>query len=182
MYTLKLDRQEHYDEEQNLFFELDEVVLELEHSLVSLSKWESHYEKPFLSGEGLTTDESRYYIGCMSLHGWPDEQVLQRLTDRDIFEVNEYLARKQTATYFRESTSPITNKRRQVVTSELIYFWMVSLQIPFECETWNLNRLITLIRVINEENKPKKKMSRRESMAEARRLNAERRAQYNTKG
>ena len=182
MLKLELEAQEFYDEAANRFYEYDPVTLELEHSLVSLSKWESFYEKPFLSEEPKTREETRYYIGCMCLDEVPSDLTLSRITDTQIQEVDDYISKRHTATWFNEPKTSYRQTNKTVVTAEIIYYWMVSLQIPFECEHWNLNRLITLIRVINNKNQPQKKMSRNEAMAQARRLNEERKQQYNTRG
>ncbi len=118
----------------------------------------------------------------MCLDEFPEELTLSRITDAQIQEVDDYISKRHTATWFNEPKTSYRQTNKTVVTAEVIYYWMVSLQIPFECEYWNLNRLITLIRVINNKNQPQKKMSRNEAMAQARRLNEERKQQYNTRG
>lgn len=176
MLTLELSAQESFNEETQEFLTLEPVVLELEHSLVSLSKWESITEKPFLGNTKRTNEELYLYIKCMSVNADIPDEVMNRLTQVDLNEINAYLQRSQTATTFKESTSKRGNSTGEAVTSELIYYWMTALQIPFECQYWNINRLITLIRVCNIKNQPAKKMSKREALTKMRSLNAERRA------
>lgn len=182
MLRLTIPKTELWNETTSTFEYTEEVVVDLEHSLVSLSKWESFYEKPFLSEEPKTREETRYYIGCMCLGEFPSDLTLSRITDAQIQEVDDYISKRHTATWFNEPKTSYRQTNKTVVTAEVIYYWMVSLQIPFECEYWNLNRLITLVRVINNKNQPQKKMSRNEAMTQARRLNEERKQQYNTRG
>jgi len=168
-----------FDEENSEFVMRDSIVLELEHSLVSLSKWESTWEKPFLGNEKKTLKETIGYIEAMTLTPDVPPEVFSRLTNAHFEQVNKYIEAKMTATWFNDKPGPAS---REIITTELIYYWMVTLNIPFECETWHLNRLFTLIKVCNQKNSPPKKMSRREVMERNRQLNAQRRAQLKTKG
>lgn len=181
MLILHFPKEEVFDQETSKFHYFDEVTIKLEHSLVSLSKWESFYEKPFLSNDPKTTEETQYYVECMCIEEVEDKNVFLRLKPHHIDKVNEYLERKHTATWFTEvpGTKSTSN---QVITSEIVYYWMVSLAIPFECQYWNLKRLMTLIRVINTKNQPQKKMSSHEAAMRAKELNAQRRKQFGTKG
>ena len=169
-----------WDEGKQEFVYCNEQVLYLEHSLVSLSKWESKWEKPFLSKEGKTTEETIDYIRCMTITPNVDAEVYNHLTDRIISQVNNYIDAPMTATWFSENKNSASTTEQ--ITAELIYYWMIALNIPFECQEWHLNRLITLIRVCNIKNQPPKKMSRRSILSRNAALNEARRKQYNTKG
>lgn len=179
---LKLDvvKDEFFDEERREFVKGAQYQLELEHSLFSLSKWESIFEKPFLGKEQKTYEEVMTYIWCMVITEDIPENIGWLLNDAQIEQVNAYIEAKHTATWF----SDFSNQRpsREVITSELIYYWMFSLTIPIECEHWNLNRLLTLIKVFQVKNQPPKKMSRSELAARNRTLNQQRRAQLGTSG
>ena len=172
---------EGFDDEKQEFTTIEkEQVLELEHSLISLSKWESKWCKVFLSKEEKTTEQTIDYIKCMTVTPRVDPSVYDRLTTENIKQIQDYIAAPMTATYFAKDAGGKTN--REQVTSELIYYWMIAMQIPFECEKWHLNRLLTLIRVCNIKNQPPKKMSKQEIMAQNAALNAKRRQQFNTTG
>ncbi len=174
---------EEYDEENNEFIYKvleKEQILQLEHSLVSLSKWESKWCKPFLSKQEKTNEEILDYIKYMTLSKNVDPNVYGRLTDDNIIAINKYINAPMTATTFVESKQNRAN--REIITSELIYYWMIALKIPFDCEKWHLNRLLTLVRVCNIKNSPPKKMSKRATASQYAQLNAARRKQMNSKG
>jgi hypothetical protein len=178
--TIVVPGVELFNERTREFETTNDVVLELEHSLVSLSKWESIYEKPFLGKGEKTNEEVLGYIKCMVITPEISSEVYSRLSNENVFAVNNHINAKMTATWFPEDNKPSTS--REVITSELIYYWMVSLNIPMECENWHLNRLFTLIRVLSVKNSPGKKMSRRELAERNRMLNDQRRAQLGTRG
>lgn len=171
---------EMFDDEKQEFITGKEQTLQLEHSLVSLSKWESKWCKSFFSKQEKTYEETLDYIKCMTLTQNVQPEVYTRLTKENVIEIDKYIEAPMTATYFSRERNGQSN--RETITSELIYYWMIALNIPFECQKWHLNRLLTLIKVCNIKNKPPKKMSKREIMSRNAALNAARRQQYNTKG
>ena len=179
MLTIHVPMSESYDEEKNEFIQ-ETFAIDMEHSLVSLSKWESFFEKPFLGDEVKTPEELLWYIKAMVSTPDVPPEVYDNLTEQNAKEITDYLNAKMTATTIAEI--PGEKPQKQVITAELIYYWMVSYQIPVEFENWHLNRLITLIRVCNEKNKPQKKMSPRDLAARNRELNAQRKAMYGTTG
>ena len=157
-----------------------EQTLQLEHSLVSLSKWESKWCKVFLSRETKTQEETIDYIRCMTINSNVDPDVYGRLTNEHINKINEYINAPMTATFFSEEKGG--KGSREIVTAELIYYWMIALQIPSEYQKWHLNRLLTLVRVCNIKNQPPKKMSKKQIMSRNAALNASRRQRMNTNG
>lgn len=171
---------EYYNEETQEFETHGDFVLDLEHSLVSLSKWESIHNKPFLNEKGKTAEEIMSYISCMILSPVYPEGILERLSPSNLEAINEYIESKQTATTFGQM--PERKGRGETITSELIYYWMVAFTIPFECETWHLNRLFALIRICNIKNTPAKKLSRGEIARRNRELNEKRKAELGTTG
>lgn len=180
MLTIVVPGIEMFDEQTQEFITIADVTLDLEHSLVSLSKWESIHEKPFLGKDEKSTEEVLDYIKCMTLTPNVPEQVFLKLSEGNVKEINAYLEAKMTATWF--SDPPGAPSSRDVITAELIYYWMITFQIPFECEAWHLNRLFTLIRVCNIKQSKPQKMSRSEIARRNRELNAQRRQQLGTKG
>lgn len=170
---------EMWDESTETYINTKETTLQLEHSLVSVSKWESKWCKSFLSHTNKTYDETIDYIKCMTLTRDVDPLVYYGLTNDNIEQINKYIAAPMTATSFSDKNG---KGGREIITSELIYYWMISQNIPFECQKWHLNRLLTLIRVCNIKNAPPKKHSRREIASRNAALNAARRKQLNSKG
>lgn len=180
MLTIHIPAYEGWDERNQEFITVREQTIQLEHSLISLSKWEAKWVKPFLSKNDKTNDELLDYIKCMTITQNVKPEVYLGLTD-DIFKtIKDYIAAPMTATWFTD-TKPSASNGKQI-TSELIYYWMISLNIPFECQKWHLNRLLTLIKVCNIESQPPKKYGKREAMSKQAALNASRRAQLNSKG
>jgi hypothetical protein len=171
---------ENYDETNAEFVKQGGIEIDLEHSLLSLSKWESEHEKPFLAGGEKTGEEVLDYIECMCLTPETPPELFQHLSQANVEAVNAYIDRKMTATWFAEA--PGAPRTSEVITAELIYYWMTVFQIPFTCETWHLNRLFTLIRICNIKQAKPKKMSRQEIAARNRELNAKRKERFNTTG
>lgn len=170
---------EMWDESTETYINTKKTTLQLEHSLVSVSKWESKWCKSFLSHTNKTYDETIDYIKCMTLTRDVDPSVYYGLTNDNIEQINKYIAAPMTATSFSDKNG---KGGREIITSELIYYWMISQSIPFECQKWHLNRLLTLIRVCNIKNAPPKKHSRREIASRNAALNAARRKKLNSKG
>ena len=156
------------------------ACLQLEHSLISLAKWESKWEKPFLSKEQKTVEETIDYIRCMTLNPNVPADVYDRLSSQNFRDVHAYIDAKRSATTISEDQKG--HRSKEIVTSELIYYWMVALQIPFECQKWHLNRLLMLIRVCNIKNQPPKKQSQRSILKQNAALNAARRRRTHSKG
>lgn len=169
---------ENYDEINERFIIVDEQVLQLEHSLISLSKWESKWKKPFLGKNDKTEEESLDYIRCMTLNN-VHPLIYNGLTKEIVSQVSAYIQDPMTATTFSKTDNKIN---RDIITAEIIYYWMVALNIPFECQKWHLNRLLTLINVCNIKNQPPKKMSGKQVMSRNAALNAARRKALNTTG
>lgn len=181
MLTLKIQERDIWDSVNEVFIPVKSTTLTLEHSLVSVSKWESKWNKPFLKKEDKTIEETIDYIRCMTLSQNVNPLVYYCLTDENIRTVNEYISAPMTATWFSDyGKNPSSSK--EIITSELIYYWMIALNIPFECQKWHFNRLLTLIQVCNIKNSPPKKMSKREIMNRNKALNEARLAKMNTKG
>lgn len=180
MLTITVPAFEMWDEKNEKFVNIKECTLQLEHSLISLSKWESKWCKPFLFTKEKTEEETLDYVRCMTLTPRVPPEVYYGLTSENIKAINRYIEAPMTATCFGADRNGRGN--REIVTSELIYYWMIALNIPFECQKWHLNRLLTLIRVCNIKNQSPKKMSRREIMSRNAALNAARRKQLGTNG
>ena len=170
-----------WDEKNEEFVYTKGQTLQLEHSLISLAKWEAKWQKPFLSKQAKTMEETVDYIRCMTLSQNVDPNIYNFLTTDNLEEIFHYIESPQTATYIRDSQNR-RGGRGEIVTSELIYYWMVAFGIPFECQKWHLNRLLTLIRVCERKNQPSKKRSMRDVMRQNSSLNASRRAKLHSKG
>ena len=180
MLQIKIPSTEAWDEDKEEFIQTShEQVLQLEHSLVSISKWEAKWCKPFLTKEDKTYEETLDYIKCMTITQNVKDETYNRLTKSNIDEINNYISESRTATTFSDNKS---GTNREIITSELIYYWMISLNIPMECQKWHINRLLTLIRVCNVKNTSPKKMNKREIASRYASLNAARRKQFNSKG
>ena len=183
MLKLTIPKSEFYDERKNEFIQIKETAISLEHSLVSISKWESKFQKAFLDPSPKTTrtaEEILEYIKCMTLTPNVDEKVYFGLTRENIKQIKDYIDSPMTATTFRNVKDSAPSRRK--ITSEEIYAKMIEHGIPFECQKWHINRLLTLIRICDIRQGPQKKMSKSEIFAQNRELNAARRAAMNSKG
>lgn len=174
---------EDWDPVNNKFIHGRATPLTLEHSLVSISKWESKFHKPYLDEKQKTDEEMLYYIKCMTISN-PNKEISDdvycHLSYENLKAIEEYISDPMTATTI--NTKDQKHGKKQVITSELIYYWMTALNIPFECQRWHLNRLMTLIEVAGIKNQPTKKMSKKDIAAQNRSLNAARRAKMNSRG
>lgn len=172
---------EQWDDKTEEFSWLEEpVTLCLEHSLVSISEWESKWNKAFISKKDKTREETIDYIKCMTLTRNVSPSVYERLSQENFDAIEKYISAPMSATYFAQEASGKNNN--EVVTSELIYYWMIALQIPFKCERWHLNRLLALIRVCNAKNQPPKKRGARELASRYAAQNAANRRRFGSKG
>ena len=180
MLKIEIPGTEQFDDATQTFVYSKAQALQLEHSLVSLSKWEMKWRKPFLSKEPKTMEEQIDYVRCMTLTQNVDPNVYTALTPKLLAEINAYIEAPMTATTFPNHNN--TPRSREIITAEIIYYWMICYQIPFECQKWHLNRLLTLVNVCNVKNAPQKKMSRKELLARNRALNSARRKRLNTRG
>jgi hypothetical protein len=180
MLTLTILGTEVFNNDTQEFDTVGDIVVDFEHSLISLSLWESKWEKSFLGYDEKSAEEILSYIQCMTLTPNIAPEVLNRLSESNLNDINNYINSKMSATWFRDdATAP---KSSETITSELIYYWLTVFNIPFECETWHLNRLFTLIKICNLKSAKPKKMSRNELAQRNRDLNAQRKAQLNTSG
>lgn len=179
MLTITIPAIEQWDEINQEFINVKEQTLQLEHSLVSLSKWESKWCKPFFSKDTKTIEEIKDYIKCMTITQNVNPEIYNFIPDNIMNEIKQYIDAPMTATWFSDKKGKSNSEQ---ITNELIYYWMISLNIPFKCEKWHLNRLLTLIKVCDIKNQPAKKMSKREIMSNNAALNAARRKKLNTRG
>lgn len=180
MLRLVIPSIELFDEKTQEFITSKSFELQLEHSLVSLSKWESKWQIPFLTAKDKTTEQTLDYIRCMTISQNVDPTAYRYIRQKQIDEISAYIDAPMTATTFSKREE--RKKNKEVVTAEIIYHWMIIFNIPFECQKWHLNRLLTLINVCSIKNQPKKKMTAKEARNVQRSLNEERRAKYHTTG
>lgn len=182
MLRIKVAAAQLWDEEREQFLSTDSTVVHLEHSLVSISKWESIYKRPYLVSQKFSQKETVDYIKCMCLDNDVSDEVFYTIYgDSSLMkQIDDYINSSPTATTIYEDNNK--KHKSEKVTSELIYYWMVANEIPFTCETWHIERLLTLIRVCNVKNQPPKKRSANDIYAQNKRLNAARRAKHHSKG
>jgi len=186
MLTLTIDGKELYDNSTKEFITIPTTTVNLEHSLLSISKWESKWNKPFLTDSPKykkTFEEQLDYFACMSVSKNVSPELFRCLTVEQAKEISDYVDAPMTATWFSDDKQKNKKSTRsEIITSEVIYYWMVSLNIPFECQKWHLNKLLTLIRVCSIKNAPEKKMPNSEMLAQRHALNMARRQAMHTHG
>ena len=180
MLTVCIPSVEKWDEKKNEFVHTKGGILQLEHSLVSISKWESRWNKPFLTKDIKTSEQLLDYIRCMTMTQNVPADIYDDIPKDVLKNIVTYINSPMTATTFSQHDNK--GGSREIITSELIYFWMVNYGIPFECQKWHLNRLLTLIRICNVKNQPVKKMGKKELLSRNAQLNAARRKKLNTRG
>lgn len=171
-----------FDEKTQTFITVKEQTLQLEHSLVSLSKWESKWAKSFLDTQEKSEEESLDYIRCMTINRNVNPYVYYGLTQSHIKQIKDYINAPMTGTTFTDNSRKNKSYQKTKITAEVIYWQMITLGIPFECQKWHLNRLLTLIKVCSIKNTPQKKMSKRETMERNAELNAKRLRELGTRG
>ena len=180
MLQIRIPARELFDENTSTFIFSKEQTLNLEHSLISISKWESKWKKSFMDNiPKMTRKEFIDYIRCMTIAPGIAEETYLALSEDNYASILSYINDSMTATTFRENS---TRPSKKIITSEVIYYWMIRYGIPFECEKWHINRLLTLIRVCSIKNAPSKKMSKSAAAKQQRALNAQRRAKAHSKG
>lgn len=179
MLLLTIPPPEYWDDYKQQFVYGKAQTLQLEHSLVSISKWECKHHKAFLGKREKTNEELIDYVRCMTLTQNVDPQVYHALSDREFAIINQYIDDPMTALYFQDDEK---GELSDTITAELIYYWMIALNIPFECQKWHLNKLLALIRVCNIKNKPPKKRSAKEIISRNRAINAANRRRFNSRG
>ena len=180
--NIVIPKSEKYDEALQEFIYTKEVTLQLEHSLISLRKWEDKWHKPFLVKDDKTFEETMDYIKCMTINPNVDPNCYRFLTTKQIQDILDYIKDPMTATWFSEINGTKRPVKKEIITAEIIYYWMITLNIPVEFQKWHLNQLLTLIKVCNIKNEPSKKMSQKEAAQQRAALNAARRAKMHSKG
>lgn len=184
MLQLAIKETELFDEKAQKFIKVRAQLLQLEHSLISISKWESKWHRPFLDTK-MTPEQTIDYIRFMTITQNVDPMVYQNITQEDVKKVIEYINDPMTATTIsdKNTTGKTSRGRKQILTNELVYYYMTAYNIPFDpCQKWHFNRLLTLIRVCDEKNQAPKNMSKRQTAMQNRSLNAARRARMHTRG
>lgn len=181
MLEVRIPKQEYYDEDKNEFFNVEEKIFKMEHSLLSIRDWEAKWNVPFLGKREKTTEQIYDYLRCMTLEPKTESwSVYKYLPLKELERVMEYIRSSMTATTFWDFDS--NKPSREIVTADVIYYWMITLNIPIEFQSVHLDQLLTLIRVASVKNAPKKKMSQRDTLRMYEKLNEERRRKYNSKG
>ena len=182
MLELNVTEKELYDAGSNTFLKIPSCTLTLEHSLISLSKWESKWQIPYLNGLNKTPEQDSDYIRCMVIGPIKDDRIFGQLSPEELYTIQTYMQAPMTATTFSPPKKNAPKAKKEVMTSEVLYAHMCAHRIPMECQKWHLNRLLTLIKVCGLQNEPPEKMSKKQSALWAAEQNAARKAKYGTRG
>lgn len=183
MLTVTIPGFEAFNQNTNEFITVKETKLQLEHSLISLKKWEQKWHKPFLGDQEKTLEETQDYIRCMTINPGVDDEIYKYIPGNIIKQITSYIQDPMTATWFSDTEKiGAQNNKKEIVTAEIIYYWMISLNIPVEFQKWHLNTLLTLIRVVSVKNAPKDKMDKAAMAKQRASLNAARKAKFHTHG
>lgn len=178
--TITIPGRDMFDPSTQRFITTKEQKLSFEHSLLSIVKWESKWHKPYLSREPKTEEENIDYIRCMCLTPNVDPNVFYAIDEKSAQAIADYIANPMTATTIKKDDK---RPSREIITNELIYFWMTQFNIPFDpCQKWHFNRLMMLIQVAAVKNQPSKKMSKKDILSRNMALNAQRKARMGTHG
>ena len=180
MLYLTIASGELFDERTDTFITTKERTIKLEHSLISISKWESKWHETFLKKNKKTNEQVLDYIRCMTIGGNVEPEIYLAISEPNLEIINKYIEDPMSATFFNSEPGGSSG---EPLTSELIYYWMSAFQIPFEpCEMWHLNRLLNLIKIANLKNQPKKKKNSKDLAAQRYAINEKRRQQLGTTG
>lgn len=178
-----------FDEAKEEFLppvDIKETKIQVEHSLISIKKWEQKWHRPFLKDENKTYEELTDYIQCMTLNHGIDPIVYKYIPENVVDQVVDYIKNPMSATYksvFKDDgLIGAQTYSNEIITAEIIYYWMITFNVPVEFQKWHLNQLLTLIKVLNIKNGNKKKMDSKTAAKQRAILNAQRRAKYNSKG
>lgn len=189
MLNIDIPKGKEWDDDLQKFVSHDELHLSLEHSLISISRWESKWHKPFLDDKEKTEEELFDYIRCMCVTQNVTIDKIKELPKEAVAQINQYINDEYTGTHFTDyrKNQKNRNSRNEIMSSERIYYSMIAYNIPFSCEKWHLSRLMTLIRVCQfeaerQDPKSKNKMSLNDIYARNRALNEQRRKAWHTKG
>lgn len=180
MFTVVIPEREFFDETGSRFVKMEGGSFEIEHSLAAVAKWEARHGTPFFSMTDKTADESVDYIRCMTVTPDVNPDLYNRIDNELMAKINDYIATKQTATTIKMRAG--LKKKSEIITAEVVYYWMITLGIPSEYDQWHMNRLFTLIEVFNDKSGPQKKMKQKDILAQNRALNEARKTKYKTKG
>ena len=182
MLKLTIPAQELWDEKKERFYNIKETTIQLEHSLLSISKWEQIHKKPYLENKDLTFEESLDYIRCMTITPNVDPDIYNYITYANFKEINEYINAPMTATWFNRKKKEGTVRKKEIITNEIIYYWMISFNIPFECQKWHINHLLTLIEVCGAKQEKPEKMNKSQLRQHNKSLNAYNRNRFHSRG